>query len=89
MIIALAQISLRQRRERAGEAKPAISMWLFPYLSFAAIAGMGAVLIAMAFAPGQRQDLWVSCVTLLVALIAYWVVRRLRQPQAAPSVSHS
>ena len=32
-------------------------MWLFPWLSFAAIAGMGAVLVAMAFTPGHAARL--------------------------------
>jgi GABA permease len=84
MIIAVAQIRLRFGRERSGEAKPAIMMWLFPWLSFAAIAGMAAVLIAMAFTPGLQQDFKFSCITLVVAVVAYWVVRRVRQPRAAP-----
>ncbi len=83
MAIAAAQIALRRRRERAAEAPPAITMWLFPYLSFAAIAGMGAVLIAMARTPGQQQDFWFSCLTLLVTVIIYFIVRRLRQPSPA------
>jgi GABA permease len=87
MITAAAQIALRRRRDRNGEAKPAISMWLFPYLSYAAIACMGAVLIAMAFTPGQQQDFYFSCITLAVTGIAYWIVRRLRQPRAAASVA--
>jgi GABA permease len=85
MITAAAQIALRRRRERNGEAQPAVSMWLFPYLSYATIACMAAVLIAMAFTPGQRQDFNASCITLLVAVIAYSIVRRLRQPRAAAS----
>jgi len=85
MITAAAQIALRRRRERNGEAKPAVSMWLFPYLSYATIACMGAVLIAMAFTPGQRQDFNASCITLIVAVVAYWIVRRLRQPRTAAS----
>jgi GABA permease len=83
MSIAFAQIALRRRRERSGEAAPAISMWLFPYLSYAAIAGMAAVLIAMAFTPGQQRDFKFSCITLAVAVIACLIVRRLRQPRAA------
>jgi GABA permease len=83
IIIAVAQISLRFRRERRGEAPPPISMWLFPWLSYAAIAGMAAVLIAMAFTPHLQQDFYISCITLLVAVLAYWVVKRLRQPRAA------
>ena len=85
MSIAAAQIALRRRRERSGEANPAITMWLFPYLSYVAIAGMAAVLIAMAFTPEQQRDFKFSCVTLAVAVIACLLVRRLRQPRAAPA----
>src|ERR1700674_694731 len=87
MIICIAQIKLRQRRERDGPPKPGVHMWLFPYLSFAAIAGMGAVLIAMAFTPGLQRDFYFSCITLVVAVVAYLVVHRLRQPRVAPSAA--
>ncbi len=52
-------------------APPAVTMWLFPYLSYAAIAGMGGVLIAMAFTPGLQKDFYFSCITLVVAVSAY------------------
>jgi GABA permease len=87
MITAAAQIALRRRREANKEPQPAIQMWLFPYLSVAAIAGMAAVLVAMAFTPGQQNDLKFSCITLAVTVIAYWIVRRFRQPRAAVSVA--
>jgi len=85
MITAAAQIALRKRRVRNGEPPPAVSMWLFPYLSYATIACMGAVLVAMAFTPGQRQDFNASCITLGSAVVVYWIVRRLRQPRVAAS----
>jgi len=81
MIICAAQITLRRRRERAGLPAPAISMWLFPYLSYAAIAAMGAVLLAMAFTPGLQRDFYFSCITLAVAVVAYLVVQRWRRPR--------
>jgi len=83
MSIAAAQIALRRRRERSGEANPAIVMWMFPFLSYVAIAGMAAVLIAMAFTPEQQRDFKFSCITLAAAVIACLIVRRLRQPRAA------
>src|ERR1700730_14640808 len=85
MITAAAQIALRRRRERAKEPAPAVNMWLFPYLSYTAIGCMAAVLIAMAFTPGMQQDFKFSCVTLMVTVIAYWIVRRVRQPRTAAS----
>jgi L-asparagine transporter-like permease len=84
MVICVAQISLRRRREREGLPAPAVNMWLFPYLSFAAIAGMGGVLTAMAFTPGLQQDFYFSCITLVVAVTAYLIVQRLRRPRVAP-----
>ena len=82
MAIALAQINLRRRRERKGEPAPAVTMWLFPWLSYAAIAAMAAVLIAMGFRPGLQQDLKFSCITLAVAILAYRIVHRFRVPDA-------
>jgi GABA permease len=78
MTIAAAQVALRRRREQAGAPNPPVMMWLFPWLSYAAIAGMGAVLIAMAFTPRLQQDFKASCVTLIVVVLAYRVVRRAR-----------
>jgi len=83
MSIAAAQIALRRRRERSGEAEPAITMWMFPYLSYVAIAGMAAVLIAMAFTPEQQRDFYFSCITLAVAVMVCVIVRRRLKPRAA------
>jgi GABA permease len=85
MTICVAQINLRRRRERAGLPKPPVNMWLFPYLSYAAIAGMAAVLIAMAVTPKLQKDFYFSCITLVVAVIAYVVVERLRAPRTVSS----
>jgi GABA permease len=86
MIICVAQITLRRRRESAGLPKPPVNMWLFPYLSYAAIAGMAAVLIAMAVTPKLQKDFYFSCITLGVAVVTYFIVQRLRAPRAAAPV---
>jgi AAT family amino acid transporter/GABA permease len=72
IITALAQIKMRNDRRREGRAEPAVTMWLFPWLSYATIAGMCAVLIAMAVTPSLQLDFKLSCVTLAVVIIAYW-----------------
>jgi L-asparagine transporter-like permease len=74
MMTCFAQIRLRRERERAGEPTPAVQMWLFPWASYAAIAGMFAILIAMACS-SQAPELYTSLVTLGVALVAYLLVR--------------
>lgn len=87
MTMALAQIMLRIRRERSQEAAPSISMWWFPWLSLAAIGAMAAVLIAMAFTPAMQRDFDISCITLVVAVLAYLVVRSLRRARRHPLVA--
>jgi L-asparagine transporter-like permease len=77
MMVTVAQIRLRRERERAGAPAPALQMWLFPWASYAAIAAMVVVLVAMA-RTGMAKDLYASMVTLVVTLIAYLLVRAWR-----------
>jgi GABA permease len=79
MMVAVAQVRLRRERERTGAPRPMLQMWLFPWASYAAIAGMVAILIAMALTPSLAKDLYVSLLTLGVALIAYRLVRMRRE----------
>ncbi len=79
MLVCWSQIRLRQQREQAGLPRPAIAMWGFPWLSYAVIAAMAAVLVAMAFSPDMASELYVSLVTVAVAVIAAWMVRGKRR----------
>jgi AAT family amino acid transporter/GABA permease len=75
--IAVSQIRVRRRHEREGK-RSALPMWLFPWLSYLAIAGMLAVLIAMAVTPARAMEFWTSAGTVAVALAAYALLRRKR-----------
>src|SRR5579863_3660816 len=77
MSICISQIRLRHARERANAPPPLLPMWFFPWLSYLAIIAMIAMLIAMATVPDLRSQLWASCISVAVALIAY-VIRRPR-----------
>ena len=76
LAIAVSQVRTRRARQRAGEPAPSLPMWLFPWLSYVAIAGMLMVLIAMALTPWHRAEFWTSTVSVAVALLAYVVFRR-------------
>jgi L-asparagine transporter-like permease len=55
-------------------------MWFFPWASYAAVAGMAAILIAMALTPGElAQELRVSVLALALAVGAYLTVRARRR----------
>ena len=77
-MIGVSQVVSRRARERQGLPPPALPMWLFPWLSYLGIAGMASVLVAMAFTPSHRNELWTSAVSIAVALLAYVVFRRPR-----------
>lgn len=76
LMIGVAQVVSRRARERAGLPPSALPMWLFPWLSYVGIAGMASVLVAMAFTPSHRAELWTSMISIAVALLAYAVLRR-------------
>ena len=74
----MSRASLLRRRRRFEREAPkalALRMWGFPYLTYVAIAGMVAVLSAMALIPDQRLPLALG-VASLAALAAICPLRR-------------
>ena len=78
LAIAVSQVRVRMRNEREGKP-PVLPMWLFPWLSYFAIAGFLAVLVALAITPARFAEFWTSAISVAVALVAYAAVRRNRQ----------
>lgn len=77
LILALAQIALRRRGERAGESgRPALRMWLFPWLSYATVAAILASLAAMAGSRESATELYTSLFSLAATLGCYVLLRR-------------
>ena len=81
LLIALSQIALRRRMDAAGEI-PAVKVWLFPWVSYALVAGILAVLALMASLPEQREQVGL-CAALFAAMLgAYALRKRLGAPSA-------
>ncbi|MEV6548080.1 amino acid permease [Streptomyces sp. NPDC051597] len=78
-LIAVSQLRLRRRIEREAPERLTLRMWGFPYLTWAALAAMAAVLVLMLFDDGARpQVLWSAGATaavLLVAVVREWRTR--------------
>lgn len=79
-LIALAQIALRRRLQAQGEAL-SVKVWLFPWVSYALIAGIVAVLVMMAVTPDQKMQVGLCAAMFLfvLAMYAFWK----RRPSAA------
>ena len=74
--LATAVAHIRLRRRHPETETKAVRVWLFPWLSYAVIAGMVGVLIAMAVTPSLASQLWFSLLALVVAIGAFVAFRR-------------
>lgn len=85
IFIAISELRLRRKLEREDPERLSVKMWGFPYLTYFTIAGMVAIVVAMAFIPEQRTPLALGVVSLLILLLAY-VVRWYwgRRPEILP-----
>jgi GABA permease len=70
---------LRLRRAHPQTETQAVRVWWFPWLSYVAIAGMVAVLVAMISTPGLASQFYFSLVAAIIATLAYLRVRQVRQ----------
>lgn len=59
------------------------------YLTWLAIFGMTAILVAMAFIPDQRKPLWLGVASLGILIVAYIVFKRGRKEVEIESEDHS
>src|SRR5271170_1928803 len=73
VLIAMSELKLRARLEREDPARLRLRMWAYPYLTYLAIAGMLAIVLAMAFIPDQRTPLLFGVISLGILLLAYAV----------------
>jgi GABA permease len=81
LVIAASQLILRRRADAAG-TKLEIRMWLFPYLTWASIVAIVALLVGMLFLDDTRDELVLS-VALAAVVVAIGVARYRRRDRAA------
>src|SRR5438105_5555735 len=80
-IIGAAQIRQRHAMSAAQANALAIRMWLFPWLSYAAEAGILAVLIAMAFFPDLASQLFTTLLFVVLLALIYAGLRKPSSPK--------
>lgn len=88
LLSACAQIRMRRQRGTEGLA---IRMWAFPWLSYATVAAIVAVLVAMALTPDLSIQLGTSFIALAVAvgacLLVAWRRRRISDTEGSATVA--
>jgi GABA permease len=76
LLIAIAQLRLRAKFEAEAPERLEIRMWLYPYGTWAAIAGMVAVLVLMGTSEKHAIELWTSVIVAAGFMIGYWLLKR-------------
>jgi GABA permease len=76
LLMALSQLRLRARLERESPERLVVRMWAYPYLTYVAIAGMLAIVLAMGFIPEQRKPLLFGLASLVILLVGFGVRTR-------------
>ena len=67
---------LRLRRAHPATEQQAVKVWLFPWLSYLAIAGLLAVPVAMMLTPGLASQFYTTLVLVVATVLAWFVLRR-------------
>ena len=82
MLISLSQIGLRRRMDAEGRQVP-VRVWLFPWISYACVAGIVAVLVMMALLPAQALQVGLSVGVFVVSAAMYWLWGRRNRARLA------
>jgi GABA permease len=75
-MIGIAQIRYRAGLSAAEQEKLQLKMWLFPGLSYFAVIGIAAVLVAMGMIPDLQSQLTTTLLLIAFLLAVYFVFRR-------------
>ena len=78
ILCAVTQLRIRSRLDQTAPDKIQVRMWLFPWLTLATIAVMGAVLLFMALNPARQIELWTSLLVAGLFLLGFGFVKKAR-----------
>ena len=80
LLIAAAQLRLRADFEASAPDRLQVRMWLYPYGTYATMAGMVGVLVLMAFSTAHAIELWTSVLVTAICVAGYWLRTRFGKP---------
>jgi len=78
ILCAAAQLRIRSQLEAKSPEKLQIKMWLFPWLTLATIAVMGAVLVFMGINEARQIELWTSLLVAGLFLLGFAAMKKAR-----------
>ncbi|MCM3686552.1 amino acid permease [Kocuria rosea] len=88
LVICLSQLVLRRRMDAQEQARLPVRMWAFPYLTWATVAAIGAMLVGMFVLDATRESAWAST-GLAAVVVALGVRQQRRAPRPAALSPHA
>ncbi|GEN35716.1 amino acid permease [Aneurinibacillus danicus] len=79
LAIAVSHLKLRKKAERENPKALTFKMWMFPYLTYATILAMVAILIGMAFIPDMRSQFYLSMLLAVAVVGSYFLFVKPKQ----------
>jgi GABA permease len=76
LLICVSQLVMRRKLEREDPDRLKVRMWLYPYLTYFAIAAIGVVIVSMALVESVRSQLYLGLLSVGVVLTAYFIKQR-------------
>ena len=76
LLICVSQLVMRRKLEREDPDRLEVRMWLYPYLTYFAIAAIGVVILSMALVESVRSQLYLGLLSLGVVLAASFIKQR-------------
>ena len=83
LLVALSQIRIRRQIEKTEPERLTFKVWLFPFTSYLTIAGIFAVLVAMALTPSLAPQFYISALLFFLVLAAFYLLRRDKNPPSS------
>ena len=80
LVIAFSHLRMRKKLEKKNRGLLEVKMWLFPYLTYLTIAGIGTILVSMFFIDSMRTQISLTLFIAVLIVSSYFLFHKRRSP---------
>lgn len=80
LVIAFSHLRMRRKIERKNKDILQVKMWLFPYLTYLTIAGIGTILLSMFFIESMRAQIFLTLFIAILIVGSYFLLPKRNSP---------
>lgn len=76
LVIVCSHLQMRRKVERNNPDLLKVKMWLFPYLNYATILGIAAILVTMVFNESMRSQVALTMLIAILVVVSYFLFNK-------------